>query len=77
MMCETSNPHPTPPRRYGVPRVAFVNKLDREGANPWKVVGDLRKHLRLNAAAVQVGVGRQAGRHEAHAFCVVFLGGGV
>src|SRR5690554_68595 len=26
-------------RRYGVPRVVFVNKLDRTGANPWKVCG--------------------------------------
>lgn len=33
-------------KRYNVPRVAFINKLDRAGANPWKVVSDLRKHLR-------------------------------
>jgi elongation factor G len=39
---------------YNVPRLAFINKLDRAGANPWKVIGDLRTHLRLNAAAVQV-----------------------
>jgi len=48
-------------KRYGVPRVAFVNKLDRQGANPWKVIGDLRDQLRLNAAAVQVPVGLEAG----------------
>ena len=24
-------------RRYQVPRIAFINKLDRMGANPWKV----------------------------------------
>jgi elongation factor G len=25
-------------KRYAVPRVAFINKLDRMGANPWKVL---------------------------------------
>jgi len=25
-------------RRYNVPRVAFINKLDRSGADPWKVI---------------------------------------
>jgi elongation factor G len=25
-------------RRYSVPRVAFINKLDRSGADPWKVI---------------------------------------
>jgi elongation factor G len=33
-------------KRYNVPRLAFINKLDRAGANPWKVVGDLRQYLR-------------------------------
>ena len=40
---------------YKVPRVAFINKLDRQGANPFKVVKDLRTKLKLNAALVQVG----------------------
>ncbi|RHY33598.1 hypothetical protein DYB32_001527 [Aphanomyces invadans] len=44
-------------KRYGVPRIAFINKLDRMGANPWKVIKDLRKQLKLNAAAVQVPIG--------------------
>ncbi|KAL7552974.1 hypothetical protein ACHAWF_016214 [Thalassiosira exigua] len=44
-------------KRYDVPRLAFVNKLDRQGSNPWKVIGDLRDQLKLNAAAVQVPVG--------------------
>jgi len=44
-------------KRYHVPRLAFINKLDRQGSNPWKVVQDLRKQLRLNAAAVQVPIG--------------------
>ena len=44
-------------RRYGVPRLAFINKLDREGSNPDHVIEQLRKKLRLNAAAVQLPIG--------------------
>eukprot|EP00979_Chaetoceros_neogracilis_P006824 scaffold1388_cov267-Chaetoceros_neogracile.AAC.61 len=50
-------------KRYNVPRVAFVNKLDRTGANPWKVINDLRNDLKLNAAAVQIPIGLE-GEHE-------------
>ena len=32
-------------RRYEVPRLAFINKLDRMGADPWKVLNQV--HLRL------------------------------
>jgi elongation factor G len=49
-------------KRYKVPRVAFVNKLDRTGSNPWKVIGDLRDQLKLNAAAVQIPIGLE-GEH--------------
>ncbi len=45
-------------RRYDVPRVAFVNKLDRAGADPWKVLRQMREKLRLNVAAVQVRAAR-------------------
>lgn len=41
-------------RRYSVPRVVFVNKLDRVGANPFRVIQQAREKLKLNAAAVQV-----------------------
>jgi len=44
-------------KRYQVPRIAFINKLDRQGSNPWKVIQDLRNILKLNAAAVQIPVG--------------------
>jgi elongation factor G len=47
-------------KRYGVPRVAFINKLDRAGANPARVVRDLRAKLRLNACAVQLPLGLEA-----------------
>lgn len=50
-------------KRYGVPRVAFINKLDRQGCNPWKVIDSLRKELKLNAAAVQVPIGLED-KHE-------------
>jgi elongation factor G len=44
-------------KRYNVPRLAFINKLDRQGCNPDKIVQQLRKQLKLNAAAVQIPVG--------------------
>lgn len=44
-------------RRYDVPRLAFINKLDRAGADPWKVIRQLREKLRLNVAAVQIPLG--------------------
>lgn len=44
-------------KRYNIPRLAFINKLDRQGSNPWKVIGDLRNQLKLNAAAVQLPMG--------------------
>jgi elongation factor G len=44
-------------KRYAVPRVAFINKLDREGADPDRVVKDLRDKLLLNACAMQVPIG--------------------
>ncbi|KAK2650691.1 hypothetical protein Ddye_018180 [Dipteronia dyeriana] len=44
-------------RRYEVPRLAFINKLDRMGADPWKVLSQARSKLRHHCAAVQVPMG--------------------
>ncbi len=44
-------------KRYRVPRLAFINKLDRTGSNPMKIVEDLRGKLDLNAVAFQVPIG--------------------
>lgn len=44
-------------RRYRVPRLAFINKLDRTGANPDRVILALREKLKLNAVAMQVPIG--------------------
>ncbi|GKB38201.1 elongation factor G-1, mitochondrial [Tanacetum coccineum] len=44
-------------KRYQVPRVAFINKLDRMGADPWKVLNQTRKKLRHHSAAVQMPIG--------------------
>ncbi|MBU4117400.1 MAG: elongation factor G [Proteobacteria bacterium] len=43
--------------RYRVPRVAFINKCDRTGANPERVIKQLRDKLALNAVPIQVPMG--------------------
>jgi len=43
--------------RYHVPRIAFVNKCDRTGANPFKVAAQLKEKLGLNAVMIQIPIG--------------------
>ncbi len=50
-------------RRYKVPRLAFVNKCDRSGANPYRVTEELKDKLRLNAVLMQLPIGLEA-EHE-------------
>ncbi|BDD88159.1 elongation factor G [Desulfofustis limnaeus] len=46
--------------RYRVPRIAFVNKCDRTGANPERVATQLREKLELNAHLMQLPIGLEA-----------------
>ena len=48
-------------KRYKVPSVAFVNKCDRSGANPYRVMDQLKEKLGHNAVAMQVPIGLEAG----------------
>ena len=44
-------------KRYHVPRIAFVNKCDRQGANPLRVRLQLREKLGLNAYMMELPIG--------------------
>jgi elongation factor G len=44
-------------RRYQVPRLCFINKCDRTGADPFRVLQQVRDKLKLNAAAVHYPIG--------------------
>jgi elongation factor G len=48
-------------RRYRVPRLALVNKMDRTGADADKVVEQLRAKLGCDAVLMQLPIGREAG----------------
>src|SRR5690349_11108216 len=45
--------------RYGVPRIAFVNKMDRAGANFLRVVEMIRQRLRANTVPIQLAIGAE------------------
>ncbi len=43
--------------RYKVPRIVFINKCDRTGANPYRVTRQVRDKLDLNAVLMQIPIG--------------------
>ncbi|MGD1714044.1 elongation factor G [Dapis sp. BLCC M172] len=45
--------------RYKVPRMAFVNKMDRTGANFFKVYEQIRDRLHANAVPIQIPIGSE------------------
>ncbi len=45
--------------KYGVPRIAIINKMDRLGADFYKVLAEMRKRLGANALAVQIPIGSE------------------
>ncbi|KAJ2161693.1 Elongation factor G, mitochondrial [Coemansia sp. RSA 552] len=46
-------------RRYDVPRISFINKMDRAGANPQRIIEQIRNKLKIPAAALQVPMGAE------------------
>jgi elongation factor G len=50
-------------KRYNIPRIAFINKLDRVGADPYKVTLQLRDKLMHNAVLMQIPIGLED-KHE-------------
>ena len=46
--------------RYHVPRICFVNKMDRVGADFARTIGTIRNRLKSNAVAIQIPLGSEA-----------------
>lgn len=48
-------------KRYNVPRISFINKMDRIGADPWRAVEQINTKLKMAAAAIQIPIGVEDG----------------
>lgn len=46
--------------RYNVPRIAFINKMDRTGANFYKVYNQILDRMRANAVPIQIPIGAES-----------------
>ena len=46
-------------KRYNVPRISFINKMDRMGANPLAVIDQINHKLKIHAAAIQISIGAE------------------
>ena len=47
-------------KRYKVPCIAFINKCDRSGSNPFRVIDQLKEKLGHNAVTMQIPIGLEA-----------------
>ncbi len=47
-------------KRYKVPRIAFINKMDRTGANPDKVISMIREKLNVTPCPLQIPIGKES-----------------
>jgi elongation factor G len=45
--------------KYNVPRIAFINKMDRRGSDFWNCVKEMREKLGANAHAIQIPIGKE------------------
>ncbi|HEX9990843.1 MAG TPA: elongation factor G [Chloroflexia bacterium] len=47
--------------RYNVPRICFVNKMDRTGANFWRTIDMIKDRLNANPVPIQIPIGLESG----------------
>ena len=56
--------------RYEVPRIVFVNKMDRTGADFYRVLNQIRDRLRANAFAIQLPIGAEDKMQGIRSYCI-------